>query len=78
MRADLKVRVSYPNLALRADDRTVVIHHGHFTERIYYHISQMRNLIFWGRTANAERDRIRKLRLDRLLLVHARTLGSGR
>ncbi|EHQ05563.1 hypothetical protein Lepil_0862 [Leptonema illini DSM 21528] len=51
VRSDLKVRVSYPNLALSADERTVVIHHGHFTERIYYQISQMRNLIFPGRTA---------------------------
>lgn len=51
VRSDLTIRISYPNLALTAAEKTVLIHHGHFTERIYYQISQMRNLIFPNRSA---------------------------
>lgn len=43
------IRVRYPNLALGGPERTVIVHHGHFTEKIYYQISYLRDLIFPGR-----------------------------
>jgi hypothetical protein len=38
----------YPNLALRVDgiDRSVIVHHGHYTERIYSAMSRLGSLVF--------------------------------
>lgn len=45
----LKIEIRYPNLALGSPENRVVLHHGHFTEKIYYQISYLRDLIFPGR-----------------------------
>jgi hypothetical protein len=48
--ADVKVHVSYPNLALRTPDerRCLVVSHGHFTESIYTLMSQLRDILYPG------------------------------
>lgn len=40
------VEVVYPNLALHGDERTVLLHHGHFTEPTYLLMSLLRRAIF--------------------------------
>ena len=39
----VKIQISYPNLAIPSEDKKscVIIHHGHFTERPYYLISDL-------------------------------------
>ena len=46
----VKVKVSYPNLALQTPDgrRCLVVSHGHFTESIYTLMSQLRNILYPG------------------------------
>jgi hypothetical protein len=50
--ADLRVLAMYPNFGvLSADDesRCTVVHHGHFTESIYYLMTELRKIVFPGR-----------------------------
>ena len=81
---DVTVLVAYPNLALVTPDgrRCRVVSHGHFSEPIYILMSQLRDLLFPEQRDPAglsiAADGSRELRLDRLLLVHARTLRRGR
>jgi hypothetical protein len=44
----VEVRVSYPNLALRAaeGDRCIVVSHGHFTEPMYTLMSQLKDILY--------------------------------
>jgi hypothetical protein len=48
--AGVEVRVSYPNLALRAPDgrRCLIVSHGHFTESIYTLMSRLRDILYPG------------------------------
>jgi len=49
---DLSVLAMYPNFGvLSADDesRCTVVHHGHFTESIYYLMTELRKIVFPGR-----------------------------
>jgi len=49
---DLRVLAMYPNFGvLSADDesRCTVVHHGHFTESIYYLMTELRKIVFPGR-----------------------------
>ena len=50
--SDLRVLAMYPNFGvLSADDksRCTVVHHGHFTESIYYLMTELRKIVFPGR-----------------------------
>jgi UDP-2,3-diacylglucosamine pyrophosphatase LpxH len=55
-RADINVRVSYPDMALRSDDgqTSIVFHHGHYVESIYHLMSTLKDAIFPGRPAPTE------------------------
>jgi hypothetical protein len=41
-------RTYYPNLGILSDDgkKCIIVHHGHFTERIYYLMSTLRSMLF--------------------------------
>jgi len=60
--ADVKVQVSYPNLALQTPDgrRCVIVSHGHYTESIYSLMSRLRDALYPGQrpTAFADIDRL--------------------
>ena len=49
---DLRVLAMYPNFGVLSDDdgsRCTVVHHGHFTESIYYLMTELRKIVFPGR-----------------------------
>lgn len=42
----VRVRAVYPNLSLRAGDRCLVVHHGHFVESMYRLMSTLKDMVF--------------------------------
>ena len=49
---NLRVLAMYPNFGLLSSDnksRCTVVHHGHFTESIYYLMTELRKIVFPGR-----------------------------
>ena len=49
---DLRVLAMYPNFGVLSADnesRCTVVHHGHFTESIYYLMTELRKIVFPGR-----------------------------
>jgi predicted phosphodiesterase len=49
---DLRVLAMYPNFGVLSSDdesRCTVVHHGHFTESIYYLMTELRKIVFPGR-----------------------------
>jgi len=49
---DLRVLTMYPNFGVLSADnksRCTVVHHGHFTESIYYLMTELRKIVFPGR-----------------------------
>jgi hypothetical protein len=49
---DLRVLAMYPNFGVLSEDpksRCTVVHHGHFTESIYYLMTELRKIVFPGR-----------------------------
>lgn len=55
-RAQINVRVSYPNMGLRSEDgrTSIVFHHGHFVEPIYQLMSSLKTAIFPDRALPVE------------------------
>lgn len=54
----IEVRMSYPNLALRAPDgrRSLIVSHGHFTESIYSLMSRLRTILYPGQGRSVPTD----------------------
>ena len=48
---NLNITVAYPNFGLISDDgkKSVIFHHGHYIEKLYYLMSELRDHIFEGR-----------------------------